>query len=130
MCKREMTPDCHEVIETLEKLKEYLGEKRLRNLAMCEHLRWNAFHFASGWRTWKLVEIDGESKPKDAIHKRHACLVDWDALRDVANAFGRDDPEYYQYLDVDQILHIPYVIREAGYTIYIDRGKAITTKNT
>lgn len=130
MCKREMTPDCHEVIETLEKLKEYLGEKRLRNLAMCEHLRWNAFHFASGWRTWKLVEIDGESKPKDAIHKRHACLVDWDALRDVANAFGRDNPEYYQYLDVDQILHIPYVIREAGYTIYIDRGKAITTKNT
>jgi hypothetical protein len=124
MCKKELAEDNDEIIETSEKLRGYLGEKRLNNLAICEHLRWNAFHFTSGWTTWRLEEIETADKPKDSVRRRHACLVDWDTLRNVANAFGKENSEYYQYLDMDQVLHIPDILKEADYIIYVDKGNA------
>lgn len=121
MCRKDIAESSHEVIDTSEKLRKYLGEKRLLNLAICEHLRWNAFHFTSGWTTWKLEEIGSAGKPKDSIRRRHACLVDWDELTKVANAFGKENAEYYQYLDMDQVLHIPDILKEAGYIIYVKK---------
>lgn len=108
------------VIRTRDELAEYLGDIRIENLARCEHLRWNAFHFASGWMGWKPEAASGAQKPKDAHNRRHACLVDWDRLKDVARVFGKTPPEYYQNLDVQQLLSIPDILKEAGFVICVD----------
>ena len=39
-------------------------------------------------------------------------------------------PVLIKNLDMDQMLHIPDIIREAGYTTYIDRDKVEQAKNT
>ena len=75
--------------------KELTAEK-LENMAITEHLRWNAFHFSMGYarmsvETWneraktfrKEVAMGGVGHiriSKDAVNKLHACLVDWDEL--------------------------------------------------
>lgn len=128
MSKKEVAEGRNEIIDTSEKLKQYLGEKRLNSLAECEHLRWNAFHFTSGWTTWKLEETGKADKPKDPVRRRHACLVAWDALRNVAEAFGKENPEYYQHLDTDQVLHIPDILKEAGYIMYVENDNAESKK--
>ena len=96
-------------IEGIRKMSEiefqlFLQEDpdRLRNLAIAEHLRWNATYFTSGWKTWHLSEI-----PKDSLHQNeyrnlHACLVDWNTLKDVEKHF--DTP--FQIYDYNNILTI------------------------
>lgn len=67
--------------------------KLLETLAETEHLRWNAFHFMQGIRTWypKKADLSPNSRPNDILnHERHAALVDYDRLPDVDELFGKD----------------------------------------
>lgn len=111
-----------EIIDTSEKFREYLGEIRLYNLSVCEHLRWNAFHFVSGWSVWELDDVGIAIKAKDEVHKRHACLVDWDKLKEVAVILKQEPPTYYQEADINQILSIPEVVQEAGEGVFINKS--------
>lgn|GEM_PF-4990045 len=97
-------------------LSEYLTGERLENLSKQEHLRWNAFHFASGWVTWPLDQVGDAKKAKDIINRRHACLVPWEELEDVTRKFGQTPS--YQELDRQQVKNIPMILEHAGYEVY------------
>jgi hypothetical protein len=62
------------------------GSALLESLAITEHLRWNAFHFAMGYTAMSIEEVrcrDAEGiKPiqKDTVKLSHACLILWDDL--------------------------------------------------
>ncbi|NLX64776.1 MAG: hypothetical protein GX022_08410 [Clostridiaceae bacterium] len=97
-------------------LAEYLTGERLENLSKQEHLRWNAFHFASGWVTWPLDQVGDTRKAKDTINRRHACLVSWEELEDVTRRFNQTPS--YQELDRQQVKNIPVILEHAGYEVY------------
>jgi len=50
------------------------------NLGKTEHLRWNSFHYASGWVKKPMNEITGQKPRADEINKVHPCLVPWEEL--------------------------------------------------
>ncbi|MCX7774015.1 MAG: hypothetical protein N2376_12975, partial [Clostridia bacterium] len=96
-------------------LRDYLTGERLFNLGMQEHLRWNAFHFASGWTTWQLKDTGDSKKAKDLKNKRHACLVTWDELLEVTRHFNQNPS--YQDLDFEQVKNIPMILESVGYDV-------------
>jgi hypothetical protein len=98
------------------RLDAYLEGVRLDNLAQQEHLRWNAFHFASGWVTWELHETGQATRAKDLKSKRHACLVSWQDLKAVTARFNQKPS--YEELDYEQVRHIPEILEYAGYEVY------------
>lgn len=63
----------------------------LEKLAISEHLRWNAFSFANGWKT--MTNIESHPKNKDVINQTHACLVDWEQLDRVSQHFIKNPEE-------------------------------------
>ncbi len=101
----------------------------LDNLGHMEHLRWNAFHFAMGFRTMTEEEFDrrakrylqqiadGEPNPiriaKDMKGHAHACLVDWAALDGVSrkeqSVTGK--PTDYKQADMKNVLAIPELLK-------------------
>lgn len=97
-------------------LEDYLKGRRLENLAKQEHMRWNAFHFASGWTTWELSETGGAQKAKDAANKRHACLVPWEKLAGVTRRFNQSPS--FEELDFMQVRNIPQILEASGYIVH------------
>lgn len=93
---------------------DYFIGPRMDNLAMQEHLRWNAFHFASGWTTWALKDIGNAVKAKDSARRRHACLVSWEGLKAVTDRFNASPT--YEELDYEQVKNIPAILDFAGLT--------------
>jgi hypothetical protein len=73
----------HDIVEfeSEAKFAESLGSDRLENMAIGEHLRWNAQYFANGWDTLPLAEIGKDNKVNE--RRLHGCLVDWDKLDEV-----------------------------------------------
>lgn len=69
----------------------------LENLGITEHLRWNAFHFANGWTQKPLSDVEDASVRKDLIEKKHACLVSWEALKDIGMKLSGDQETYRRY---------------------------------
>ena len=61
------------------------NEELLENLAIAEHLRWNAFNFSHDWG--KMEYVEGGPR-KDNLRKKHICLVDWDELETLSNRSG------------------------------------------
>jgi hypothetical protein len=98
------------------RLEEYLQGIRLENLARQEHLRWNAFFFASGWTTWELSDTAGAAKAKDPANKRHACLVPWERLAEVTRRFNQEPS--FEELDFMQVRNIPLILEASGYIVY------------
>ena len=91
----------------------FLGAERIRNLAMDEHLRWNALHFANGWNTWELREIgENAASNKDEARKLHACLVNWADLSLVSERFKED---YHAY-DYENVVKIFELIKDGVYS--------------
>lgn len=84
-----------------------LGKERLDNLAEGEHLHWNATLFTNEWDTWKSDARDHLTN-KDERRKLHACLVDWEQLKEVEKIF--DEP--YRNYDYDSIRKIWKLIKE------------------
>jgi hypothetical protein len=99
--------------ETADNFVDTLGKGRIDNLAITEHLRWNALHFANGWNTWKLADIPkNAASNKNEQKKLHACLVDWNDLALVKERFNED---YYSY-DYENVVRIFELIKEGIYT--------------
>jgi hypothetical protein len=80
-------------------LDEDKNPDRLNVLGETEHLRWNAFHFASGWTVKPLNERNACSSKTDETLKRHVCLVTWEQLAEIQKKTGRD----YQGVDRENI---------------------------
>lgn len=97
-------------------LNDFLVGERLDNLARQEHLRWNAFHYASGWMGWPLSETGDAKKAKDIKNKRHACLVSWDGLEEVTRHFNQKPT--YQDLDYEQVKNITRILDYCGFEVY------------
>lgn len=112
----EMREKTDEENRTPVNLSEYLTGERFENLSKQEHLRWNAFHFASGWVTWILDQTGDAQKAKDIKNRRHACLVSWEELEEVTQRFNQVPS--YQQLDRQQVKNIPMIIEHAGYEVY------------
>ncbi|MBP5294902.1 MAG: hypothetical protein J6Y95_04200 [Lachnospiraceae bacterium] len=104
----------------------------LEMLGQAEHLRWCAFHYSMGYCTmseetfaeraalYREQTARGE-KPirisKDTEHRLHACLVSWDELpalsdREAEVTGVRRD---YKKMDIDNVLMIPDLLREAEH---------------
>ncbi len=99
------------------------------NLAKTEHLRWCAFHYASGYRSMKPeimaargdryrkeVEETGSSSvriTKDIQNRLHACLVTWDELDELSEResvyTGRKIN--YKKLDWENVEMIPELMK-------------------
>ena len=106
-------------------------ETVLRNLGETEHMRWNAFHFAMGYRPMSEEEFDeraalwrryrdaglpaGIKIAKNSEARTHACLVDWDELPAVSAresaVTGRAVD--YQRVDINNVLALPKLLRGA-----------------
>ena len=57
-----------------------LWHKKLLNVSICEHLRWNASHQMLGYTTWPQEEANEYSDSCDWLTKRHKYLVPWGEL--------------------------------------------------
>lgn len=81
--------------------------ERLRDVyAETEHLRWNAFHFMRGIRTWAREDIPaGAVKPNDIENRmRHAALVDFAELPEVDKHFPGRRPLQDNDYDIIDLL--------------------------
>lgn len=67
-------------IYKLYKTTEIDVEQLKRNLAIAEHMRWNAAHEMLGY-----IEGDEKSTSCDDLKKTHHCLVPWEKLDAVSN---------------------------------------------
>ena len=91
-----------------------INKNGLDILGETEHMRWNAFHYVNGWTHLSLKEALQLKKRKCLDTKRHVCLVDYDALDEVAeavkvlNAGNYKDP-FKQY-DIDNFILLPEII--------------------
>ena len=103
-----------------------LPEETLRNLGETEHMRWNAFHFAMGYRPMSETEFrsradalrrgeapDGFRAGKNSEGRTHVCLVDWDELPAVSGLERELTGRYvdYQQADVNNVLALPELLR-------------------
>ena len=106
----------------------------LENLAETEHLRWNAFHFAMGYRRMPRETMEerlklfreerekfGESRiriTKDTAAKLHAGLVSWEEL-DALSAWESEatgQKRDYKQADRDNVLMIPELLKQEEET--------------
>ena len=105
------------------------SDELLQNLGETEHLRWNAFHFAMGYRpiseeefaenaaNWLKCREEGRpcgvKIAKNSEARTHACLVDWKELKAVSEresaVTGRKVD--YQQLDINNVLALPKLLR-------------------
>ena len=101
----------------------------LENLGRTEHLRWNAFHFANGYRTMTEAEFDANAAEwrrcreaglpcgvrisKDTGRRTHACLIPWEKLDELSareSAVTGHAVDYKQY-DINNVLALPRLLR-------------------
>ncbi|MBM7606354.1 Cu/Ag efflux protein CusF [Metabacillus crassostreae] len=87
--------------------------KKLEQLAIVEHRRWNAFHYSNGWDAYPLKHVT-KTNHKDAENKLHACLVEWDDLDKISEI---RDIDFKQY-DRDTILQLYDLTEKMGKALY------------
>lgn len=90
----------------------------MENLSIGEHLRWNAYLFAEGWKMAAPEELPS-NRNKDKKRKLHACLVSWEELVTVGTHYNVD----YQHLDRHFIKSLAQILQNAGYTIQKSKGE-------
>jgi hypothetical protein len=73
------------------------------NLAMCEHLRWNAAHEMLGYED----NVSGEHNCNE-LTKKHNCLKDWQYLDDESDAC-KCDYKAYDFGVVDTSFKLEYI---------------------
>jgi hypothetical protein len=81
-------------------------------LAQTEHLRWNAFHVAMGWKPVSMEEMRQSfdyTGSKEPTARLHVCLVSWDKLDKISEEYKEDFKKY----DREIIENIPLFLREA-----------------
>ena len=104
-------------------------QRLLENMAITEHLRWCAFHYAMGFTVMPQREFEARCKQfvheketygegkirvgKDLHTRRHACLIPWEAL----DALSQTETEVtgkvvdYKQLDRNNVLAVPALLK-------------------
>ena len=82
----------------------------LENLAISEHMRWNAYLATHGWTQ---LPVDDVFIRQDVANKRHPCLVPWEDLARISQLAGRD----YQELDRQLIRSLAYIAADGNMRI-------------
>ena len=79
--------------------------KRLINVSICEHLRWNASHLMMGYMPMTLEEAKKIKNSCNEKSKRHFCIANWNELPQV--------PDYkeYDYMVVLTTINLYYEIK-------------------
>ena len=105
------------------------SKEMLQNLGETEHLRWNAFHFCSGYRPMSREEFDANAETwarsreegvpcsvkiaKNQEKRLHACLIPWEELDELSERenrlTGRDID--YKQTDINNVLTLPKLLR-------------------
>lgn len=79
-------------------------EESVDFISQYEHSRWNAFHYAHGWRSMPVSDLTDEERAayniKHPKEKRHTCLVPWEEL----DALPQKEPGLIKSYDVDNVL--------------------------
>lgn len=106
--------------------------KQLENLSRTEHHRWCAFHYCMGFSSMteeefqarsleyrRQLERDGKATiriAKNLPGRTHACLTDWDGLKTLSSREEAVTGKYvdYQYLDTQNVLAVPELLKAAG----------------
>lgn len=108
-----------------------LSAAQLENLSKTEHLRWCAFHYCMGFSAMTDEEFSqrAQTYQQQAAHgqatlrigknmqgRTHACLVDWDALKELSQKEEAVTGKYvdYQALDAENVLAIPQLLQSAA----------------
>ena len=101
----------------------------LQNLGETEHLRWNAFHYAMGYRTMSREEFESNAQTwarckaegvpcsikiaKNSEKRLHACLIPWEELDGLSaresELTGRKVD--YKQMDVNNVLTLPKLLQ-------------------
>lgn len=123
--------DYYLVLNRLKKAyKELDPDDRQLILAQAEKQRWNAFHYANGFVTMSIEEmrnrfeevredanLDPSKKGRYARqdldkHKRHVCLVGWDDLPKISEAYNALHPSFKEdYQETDKhIVEMPAIV--------------------
>lgn len=106
-----------------ESYKNSLTDIQRLNLAIGEHLRWNAFHFIHGWTFLPFDQILGNrpgekyGKRKNLDLKKHSCLTSWEKLKELESILKTDMQEAglpeaemekanMQKADIDSVEHL------------------------
>ena len=90
----------------------------LENLAKMEHLRWNAFHYAMGFRPMTEEEFraraaqyqkEREKNPdtsyriaRDPVQRIHACMIPWEELDDYSRKENAITGQHKNYCENDR----------------------------
>jgi len=97
-------------------------------LAQTEHLRWNAFHAAMGYRPISIEEMRRRFEKnknldfarRDAKARLQVCLVSWDELDEVSEAYrelerlaGKEPKRDFKNNDRGIVENIPMFLQEA-----------------
>ena len=104
----------------------------LKNLAITEHLRWNAFHYAMGFRPMTKEEWDARVRKyqslkltepettyriaKDVERRIHACIVPWEELNTVSTKESQvtGKQKDYQKNDFQNVMCISDILNAAN----------------
>jgi len=99
----------------------------LETLAQTEHLRWNAFHAAMGWRPISIEEMREIYKryndpficQKDGKTRSHLCFAPWGELGAISEAYERitGNKEDFKQYDYRIVENVPEFLKKAKETI-------------
>ena len=103
----------------------------LETLGKTEHLRWCAFHYTMGYTPMSMAQLEENGRryheakkdgrpadiriTKDAVQRRHACLIPWDEL----DALSQRERELtgrqadYKQADINNVLSLPKLLFSA-----------------
>ena len=102
-------------------------ENLKETLAHTEHLRWNAFHVAMGWKPISKDEmyaiykmLQEKNNPKKSLCRKnekarlHICLAPWDELDDLCQSYNQltNDGANFRKNDYNIVLNIPKFLKE------------------
>ncbi|WP_127532904.1 NAD-binding protein [Paenibacillus kobensis] len=109
----EVSANTDEAALTEEQYTAAVPEALLEQLAISEHLRWNAFHYVHSWKA------GAKNQKKNKSSKEHPALVDWDRLDEVSEVQSQlaGDKINYKEYDRDTIRNIHKVLKQAGCSI-------------
>ena len=102
--KRDEVPEEGPLVKNKDSLVEIL--------AQTEHLRWNAFHVAMGWKPVSIEEMRqrfNTTSTRVPTARLHVCLVSWDKLDEISEAYKEDFKKY----DQEIIENIPLFLKAA-----------------
>jgi hypothetical protein len=93
----------------------------LDTLARTEHLRWNAFHFISGWTRKPMDEVSDWESRKDETLKRQSCLIPWEELPQLGTLCDFQESDRNVIRNIAEVIGSYNAIAPTGQKLFISR---------